>query len=450
MPRLPRDSRYRATVLVVTVAVVVVAASVGPGLLATQRPDSTDAYAMDGLMPERAPAEGELAIDRRDDPGVVLIDTAHGNRLDTGDIQPLLDTIAATGYEVELLDGRGDLDRSIARADAFVVIDPGRSYDESDAARVETFVDRGGRLLLVGEPTQGQLAGIGFSVEEGRIESLASRFGFSFGESYLYNMETNDGNHRNIFAEPAGASVVTSEVSRTAHYTATTVQTRDGRPVLVAGQGTRSSRTDGTGTYPVAAVDGNVLAIADGTFLQRGNFNVVDNEQLVRNIVRFLVAGSKRTPLATYPAFVGAEPTVHYTGPALLPAAQLVTNDLRSNDRQPRLAQTRRGVSPDRTDVLVTTYDFLAERGELGTGIHATDRRVQVGSYESNATGIIVVRAPGEGYDLVIVADTPDRAEQAASMLLLGNLRDDRIDERTAVVRTDAAVRLVVADGSSG
>lgn len=446
MSRLPRGSRIRAAVLIVTIAVVVAGVTVGPALLPL--PDQADrpAYEAGELVPERAESSGEITIEQRDESGVVLVDFAHGNRLSEADIEPLLATISAAGYEVDLLESGDSLDRSLSRADAFVVIDPSVGYDDDEAVRVEEFVDRGGRLLLVGEPSQAQLTGLGLDVQEGRLSSLASRFGFEFGGSYLYNMETNDGNHLNVFAEPAGASAITAEVTRAAFQTATTVRSRDGRPVLRTSRGTRSSRTDAAGTYPVAAVDGNVLAVGDGTFLRRGNFNVVDNDRLVGNIVRFLVSGTKAQPLSTYPSYVGDQPTIHYTGPALLPAAQLVADDLRSTGREPNLALGGRAVSPNRTDVLLTTFSFLAERGEQGTGISATDRRVQVPGYESNATGIIVVRAPAEGYDLVIAADTPGRTEQAASMLLQGNLHDDLLDERTAVVRTSAAIRLVVVD----
>ncbi|NIS29664.1 MAG: DUF4350 domain-containing protein, partial [Actinobacteria bacterium] len=68
------------------------------------------------------------------------------------------------GYEVELLEARDDFDRELSRADAFVVIDPGVSYSDAEATRVEAFVDRGGRLLLVGEPTQAAIASFGLAV----------------------------------------------------------------------------------------------------------------------------------------------------------------------------------------------------------------------------------------------------------------------------------------------
>lgn len=449
MARLPRSSRARAVVLVLTVVVVVVAATVGPGLLRGRQPAATPEYEVDRLVPERAPAEGELAIEPREQPGVVLVDVAHRNRMAVHEMEPLFTTIAAAGYEVDLLEPGDRLDRSLARADAYVVVNPGSRYDEAEINRLEAFVDRGGRLLLVGEPTQSVPAGFSLATTTDKLGPLASQFGFEFGEAYLYNMETNDGNYLNVFAEPAGASVVSSELSRAALYTATTVYPRQGRAVLLAGPGTRSSRTDATGRYPVAAVNGNVLALGDGTFLRRGNFNVVDNEQLVRNVVRFLISGSKERSLGNYPAVVGDEPTVHYTGPALLPAAQTLGNDLRQRGHQPTLALAGRNVGPNRTDVLVTTFDFLAQRGGLATGIGATDRRVRVGGYESNATGIIVVRAPAGDYDLVVAADTPARAARAAALLADGDLDEHLLDDRTAVVRTDAAIRLVVV-GNEG
>ncbi|MFB6352790.1 MAG: hypothetical protein ABEJ92_01775 [Halobacteriales archaeon] len=443
MARLPRSSRIRATVFVATVVVVVLAASVGPGVLRGDAGAEARAYEVDELVPERAPADGELAIEHRNESGVVLVDQAHGNRLTPDELEPLFSAVTAAGYEVRRLGPNDDLDRGLAGADAFVVADPGTAYTEAEARRVEAFAERGGRLLLIGEPTQGEQTGIAVVARTNRLGSLASRFGFEFGEAYLYNMATNDGNFQNIFAAPNGRSRVTKGVSRVALYTATTVQAREGRTVLVASDGSRSSRTDATGPYPVAAVNGNALAIGDGTFLRRGNFNVVDNERLVRNVVRFLVSGTKERTLWTYPAVVGPEPTVHYTGPALLRAAQTLGADLRRAGKRPTLALRRQGVGPDRTDVLVTTFDFLARRGELETGITANDRRVRVAGYESNATGVIVVRAPADGYDLVVAADTPSRARRGATLLVDGELDRHRLTERTAVIRTDAAVRLV-------
>ena len=443
MRRLPRGSRPRATVFVVTL-VVVVAGVVGvPAVIGPGDGDHPE-YAVDALVPERADSTGEPTVEARNDTGVVLVDVAHFNRFDPEEIEPLLGAITRAGWEVDLLELDEDLDRELAAADAYVVVNPGRRYSEAEAGRVEQFVDRGGRLVLLGEPTQAQLSGVGIITRTGNMNPLSTRFGLEFGEAHLNNMAENDGNHLNVFARPDGAAAVTDGVARAALFTAAPLQVREGRAVLYAGDGTRSSRTDAAGPYPVAAVNGNVLAVGDSTFLRHGNYQVADNERLVGNLVRFLLGGRGGELLRSYPAMVGESPAIHYTGPALLPAAQAVAEDVRTDGGRPTLALNRR-VGPDRTDVLVTTYGFLANRGPQGTGIRsATGSRVLVGRYESNATGVIVVRAPAEGYDLVIAADTPERARQAAG-ILGGDEGIGRylVDDRTAIVRTTDAVRLV-------
>lgn len=440
MARLPRGKRLRAAVLIATIVVVVLASMVGPGLLRDEAGEVASAYDVDEQLPERAPSEGTVDVQSREDTGVVLIDISHRNRMSQSELKPLLAGITAAGYEIDLLESTDDFDRSLTRADAFVVVDPSAGYSDAEVDRVETFVDRGGRLLLVGEPTTLEVGGLSLRERVNRLTPLSSRFGFEFGEAHLFNMEHNDGNHQNIFAEPSRNSPLTQGVSRTAFYAATSINVREGRTVLVAGPGTRSSRTDATGTYPVAAVNGNVLAIADGSFLQRGNFNVVDNEQLVRNVVRFLVSGEKRRALARYPTLVSTDPTVHFTRPALADAAQELATDLRDGGEEPTLALRRSPVSPNRTDVLVTTFDYLDRHGSLESGVTVDDGHVSVRGYNSAGDGIIVVRAPAEGYDLVIAADTPSRAERAVEMLADGSLRDHLLNPRTAVVRTSGVV----------
>lgn len=441
MARLPRGRRLRATVLILTIVVVVAASVVGPALV-----DRTDRQVDTGYDPqseiaERAPASGEVTVTQREDTGVVLVDIAHRNRLSQAEMKPLLAGITAAGYEIDLLEGRDDFDRSLTRADAFVVIDPSSGYSDEEINRVEAFVERGGRLLLVGEPTTLDLTGFALRTRVNRLTPLSSHFGFEFGEAHLFNMQRNDGNHQNVFVESAGSSRLTDGVDRAAFYATTQIHVREGRAVLVASEGTRSSRTDEPGRYAVAAVNGNVLALADGSFLTRGNYNVVDNEKLIRNVVRFLVSGEKRQNLATYPTFVSPDPTIRFTRPALADAAQDLAVDLRGVGEEPTLTLRRGPVEPNRTDVLVTTFGYLKQHGSLETGVAVSDDDiVSVRGYNSATQGIIVVRAPAEGYDLVIVADTPSRARQAVDMLADGTLRDHLLNRRTAVVRTSGVV----------
>ena len=441
MARLPRGKRLRAGVLIATIALVVVASTVGPALLRDAGEDEvTGAFDVDEQLPDRAPADGEVRVQPREETGVVLIDISHRNRMSQDELKPLLAGVTQAGYEIDLLESDESLDESLTRADAFVVVDPSAGYSDEEVNRVDAFVDRGGRLLLIGEPTSLDFVGFGLVERVNRLTPLSSHFGFEFGEAYLFNMRSNDGNHQNVFAEPVGDSRLTDGVSRAAFYAATSITVREGRTILRAGAGTRSSRTDEPGRYPVAAVNGNVLAVADGSFLRRSNYNVVDNEVFVRNVVRFLVGGEKRRALASYPTMVSEDPTIRFTRPALADAAQDLAVDLRDEGQEPRLTLRRGPVSPNNTDVLVTTFAYLQREGSVGTGVTVNREVVSVRGYNSATAGIIVVRAPRSGYDLVIAADTPARARQAADMLADGTLREHLLNRRTAVVRTSGVV----------
>ena len=440
MARLPRDSRTRAAVLVVTVIVVAAGVTAAPALLdVADEPAETPEYAVGALVPEAAPSDGEISIEPREDGGVVLVDLAHRNRMEQAEIAPLLEAITDAGYRVDLLERRESLDDALARADAFVVIDPSASYSDEEAGRVEAFVDRGGRLLLIGEPTTLDLTGFALIERTNQLTTLSNRFGLEFGEAHLYNMQEYDGNHLNVFAEPAGSDRLTQGISRAAFYTATRITVNRGEPVLVATDRTRSARNDATGRYAIAAVNGDVLAIADGTFLRRGNFNVVDNERLVENVVDFLVSGDKEVWVGAYPTYISQEPTIHYTGPPLLDAAQDLAVSLRASGRDPTMALHRDAVSPDDTDILVTSFDYLDRHGQLGTGVRVSGDQVAVNGYNSEWTGVMIVRAPARGYELVVVTDSPIRAQRAVGRLIDGTLRLHLLTDRTVVIRTGAA-----------
>lgn len=443
--RTPPDSVTRAAVFVLVVVLVVAGVAAVPWLSITLGGDQKanyPEYEASAIVPDRAPTDGVPQVDRADAAGVVLVDNAHANRFDEGDIQPLLTAIAASGYRIEFLGPTEDFDAALSRADGFLVVDPGFSYTRAEVDRVESFVDAGGRLVMLGEPTQATLTGSGLfvtiSTATNRLAPLSSRFGIEFGTGYLYNMQKNDGNFRNIFADPAERSPITRGLDRVALYTATRVSTTTGSGTLAAADGTRSVRGDTLGDYPVAAVSGNVLAVGDTTFIERGNYNVVDNERLIGNIARFLTGGSRSRTLLDYPHVVGEAPTVTYTSVALLDSAQVVASDLRDAGLRPTVSLRRGSGAAGEADILFTTNDYL-EANAVGGGITAQHGRIAVAGYESDASGVIVIRAPRNGPDVIVVVDGPTRARRAARILTSGTLDQYLIDDRTAVVRTASA-----------
>lgn len=437
-----RGKLLRLLVLVVTVAVVV-AGSAALSYQNLSQPEETDypEYAVSEIVPERQDSTGSVEVESTDRRGTVLIDSAHANRFAAEQIQPLVSAITAAGYRVEYLERDRALEDGLSGADAFVVIDPGTRYSTSEVDAVDSFVEDGGRVVMIGEPTRGQISAQLFSVTitsiRNRLGTLSSRFGIEFSEGYLYNMERSDGNFQNVLAQSSGGDSLVEGVDRTAFYTAASVQARDGSNLLVAVEGTRNARGDTPGTYPLAVRNGNVVAIGDSSFVEGGNYNVADNEQFLSNLVGFLTGASVTRDLLDYPHNVEREPTIRYTSASLLGPAQSVAEDVAPARGQPSLHLSE-SVSAEDTDVLITTFDYLRENEVFGTGIDMRGERVSVPGFTADATGVVVVRAPEEGYDLVIAADTADRASRAASALSTG-IEGVAISDRTAVIRTSAA-----------
>ncbi len=372
----------------------------------------TDIYDTSDLTPNRLESSGRTDVNLSPDTGVVAVDLAHSNRITRDGIDSVVSTVTETGYEVEYLEERRDLGETLSRADAFVVADPGRSYSEREINAVESFVDDGGRLLLLGEPSDSRLGVLGTTSEESYINSLASRFGLRFGSDYLYNMEPDatDGNYKNVLASGRAGSEIADGVDRISTYTATHVSSTRGVTVATAVPGTRRSGGDSPGAYSVSVVNGNVLGVGDTTFLEGGKYNVADNEVLISNIAEFLVSGDRRRDLLDYPYVVGDDATVRYTSHSLASASVGIRRDLKDAGRR-SFAVYGESPSPSNTDVLVTTYGFLRGKG--------MDTDVPSEFVESQLQGsdTVVVTAPDSGYDLVVAGDTPENVRTVARNL---------------------------------
>ncbi len=446
MPRVPRSRRSLAAVFAITVIVVVGASAAGPFLAQPQGPTpDTPEYDTATLVPDQVATDGTIEGDSRADSGTVLIDLLHSNRVSKDDLEPFTSAIQAAGWNVEYADGGDNFQTELSGADALVVIDPGREYAPEQVDQVETFVDNGGRVMMAGEPRQLaiQQAGL-FAVivqQENNLGPLATRFGITYGDTYLYNMESNDGNFKHIFGQAADDSELVSGVDEMAMYVATSVRTSEGTSLVEAESGTIQDRTGATGEYSLAVQNGNVVAVGDKTFLQRGNYKAVDNDQFLGNVVSFLTAADRSRTLLDYPAIIDRDPTVRYTSLGLLDAAQEVTADLKaSRPGQPRVVLEQDRAEAGETDVLITTFDYINRNPGLGTGIRVADGQVSVPGYESDTEGVYVIHKPSSGYDLVVAGDNPERTKDAVDRLTAsGGLEEQAISDSTVVVRTDEA-----------
>lgn len=242
---------------------------------------------------EPVPAEGQIDLTppRPSDPGergVVLIDDAHGNQFDPGEISSLKRALIAYGHEVRTVSSEANFEEKLAEADGLVVADPGQTYDDSEIEAVQNFTtDGNGSVLLLGEPNRMELHDFGIRRVVSEINSLAEPLGVTFSADHLYDMENSDGNHRNVMLRPSNHQLVLG-IDQTVGYVAAEVTAAEGEPLLTTAPTAQRAAGESTGAVDVAVKDGPVVAVGDTSFLREDRFNVADNEEFIMRLARFL------------------------------------------------------------------------------------------------------------------------------------------------------------------
>ena len=230
--------------------------------------------------------------------GLLLVDAQHVNYFAKREIISLISKVADRGFAVEYLGDfsqLGDasqpvtpLDRLAAKlreADSFAVILPRVSFSRAEAALVDNFVRKGGRLLLVSDPSRPQ-----------QINSLAEQFGLDFQADYLYNTVEYDLNFRNIFVRDFQPDRLTAGLDSITLYMAGSIRSPGPGLAFIDGN-TKSSLLESAGDHsPMAWGNSrNVLAVADLSFMVPPQDSLLDNDRLVSNLADYLTG--QRTDL---------------------------------------------------------------------------------------------------------------------------------------------------------
>jgi hypothetical protein len=255
---------------------------------------------------------------------VVLIDTAHSNRFDVSELETLTRELSARGAVVQLLDSNASFDQlglegRLKFVSAFIVISPFESFAASEVEAVRRFVERDGRLLVILDPTRSssdaELFGFG-DLSAGADITVANQLleplDLAFSDDYLYDLEENEGNFRNVFFETFNESPLTDGLDTVTMYAARSVFTEAGTPLIIGGETVFSSITDLGGEHSVAAASPNMgaLAFGDMTFLQPPYDGVTDNRQLIENLANFLITGEREPALEDLPFVFNGPVTV--------------------------------------------------------------------------------------------------------------------------------------------
>ena len=234
--------------------------------------------------------------------GLVLVDDLHLNSFTESEISTLISMVANRGYDVEVIDISSTvegqtrlqmLEQRLRRATSFAVMLPRTSYFEEEIDLVQRFVDKGGKLLLVSDPTR-----------PNRINALAKRFGVEFRPDYLYNTVEYDLNFRHIFVRDFQPAPLTSGLDTIVLYVAGSIQS-SGPGIGVSDTNTKSSLGEAAESfYPIAlGSTSNVLAVADFTFVVPPYNSLLSNQQLLSNVADYLTDSQREFDLADFPHF---------------------------------------------------------------------------------------------------------------------------------------------------
>lgn len=302
--------RKRLVVGIAIVLTVLVLAAIAGAIVPPSPPTQSLADAPDPDEPpepfvtdvrvDRIEADGEVSVSEDLTVGgghteqTVLIEET--GTFEQDDIRPFISATTMAGHEIRFHES-GNLSESLEDADTYVLIDPRRGFDEEEVDAITEFTDRGGRLILLGNPDRVEIStvGLGASLQTVRTDMrvVASEYGIVFGNRYLYDTANSDASYRQVFGEPTaetGSAAPRLETGRVVLSTATRVETRDGTVLLRTPETTKLSDGGQADTYPVAVADENVLAVGNTAFLAEGRHNVADNEELVAYMVEFAIS----------------------------------------------------------------------------------------------------------------------------------------------------------------
>ncbi len=421
--------------------------------------------------------------------GAILVDALHDNLYKSTDLSLLQERIAARGQRLEMVYSEEDLPGMLRYAKALVVISPLADWSAGEVKLVGEFVDRGGRLLLVADATHyaaltdewGYL--IGLDHDAPHLNSLAAQFDVFFQPDYLYNMEENANNYRNIKLSDLAEDALTEGVEELVFFGTRSVQSK-APGLVVSSAGTRSN-SDDRAEQPAAAVlatDGRVLALGDSTFLTEPFNGIAGNDRFVSNIAGFLSQAERTYALDEFPYFFGDTVDLVYTSDPLLDSDLLPGG----GDLQALFAEAGKGLSIQADEDAAADTLFLGLYGEAveveeylaeaqvtlylppeeeldvepwldyTTTLTATEEftpRIDIGSVGPmvmEGTALILRAADGDRHIVIVLSDTVLGLQAAVERLLDGDLEGCVLREGESDLALCSTGELDEGEGAGG
>ena len=374
--------------------------------------------------------------------GTLLVDATHGNNFIKGEVTSLLTRVADRGHEIQFI-GESSffggfrslseserfplLEEKLRQADSLAVILPNDPFSKREIDLVERFVQKGGRLLLIADPTRNH-----------QINSLAERFGMNFQPDYLYNTVEYDLNYQNIFIRNFRADAVTQGLEQIALYTAGSVKF-SGPGLAHTDANTHSSLVERIEPfYPVVrGAEGRVLAIADLTFMVPPRNSILDNDRLISNIADFLTTSDRGFDLADFPYFFGDQVDI-LMGRSSLFELGAEAKDLLSEFQIDSQIQGVENIGKD--TFYIGLYEDASDVAQYldiaGIQIGDVLRTPFTPDFDRSDTAVMLLHASPSRHVLVILGDSQFSLQDMLTQLATGQFRSGLVGDFVGVYRT--------------
>ena len=365
--------------------------------------------------------------------GLVLVDDLHLNSFTESEISTLISMVANRGYDVEVIDISSTvegqtrlqmLEQRLRRATSFAVMLPRASYSEEEIDLVQRFVDKGGKLLLVSDPTR-----------PNRINTLAKRFGVEFQPDYLYNTVEYDLNFRHIFVRDFQPAPLTSGLDTIVLYVAGSIRS-SGPGIGVSDTNTKSSLGEAAESfYPIAlGSTSNVLAVADFTFVVPPYNSLLSNQKLLSNVADYLTDSQREFDLADFPHFY--ESSLDNSIDIVLgqPSIWNIGLEMRTGLSDYGLSSRISGEEDlSRNTVFLGLYEDSRAVSQYlqAAGISADDvlSLPFAPELDREDTSIALLHRDRDRYVLVVLADKPAVLSEALGSLFSGTFRNQLVND---------------------
>jgi len=238
---------------------------------------------------------------------VILFDLAHSNQYSMSELEPFTQALQTRNGIVNVNEDASILVGDLKRADAYVILVPFTLFTQSEVAAIRDFTDRGGKLLVILDPTRSGVISTDYGYTKplrspvDTVNQLLSDTGIVFQDDYVYNLVENEGNFRNVYATQFSKSALTENLKKLVFYSATSIL--GPKANLIEGdQNTFSSLTDQSSGFGLAAAsDDNTLAVGDLSFMIHPFYQAADNQQFIANVATFLTGEARQRSLRDFP-----------------------------------------------------------------------------------------------------------------------------------------------------